>query len=309
MTTTTTFACSARLTALDEMTTSDRKPDRVSAGLKLSTDIFGEVPMKTSTITACAEATNNEPAKRSAKILTLSSKLVTANIASNDESAGSTYQSISDVYVRESIEELAVSFETTVGLSISSRDALYEFLGKTYEAANVISKNTNQIAELRDYVRGIFVGKKEKTSVAKKVTFDLLLIACIGTGSASLRSKYLKILKRAEEALIPRNTDAFKVWLRSSGGVVKAQQALLEFSATVAPKKSVPTIDIDTVIADLTVRNKEFPPSNERCATEHNGFSVVLYYTDPTTGKCLRVSEVSELNCVRSVLRAAHNLI
>jgi len=193
---------------------------------------------------------------------------------------------------------------TTAALN-SSRDALYDFLGATYELSKRIALDEAMKIQLQDHVRVLYTSDRQKNSVKNKSVDELLLAAAMGIDAASLRSKYKKILLNASKAAIDPDIESFKAWLKETGGIVNALLGAVQ-AMKPASKTTSPSMPVKSLEADLISQYPSLPKENRVFPRHYDGFTVVLYYTEPGTNDAAEVSVIADRTLVVSAVRIAH---
>lgn len=193
----------------------------------------------------------------------------------------------------------------------TARDGLYNFLGATYEHALRVAADEGSLRDLRNQVRLAYTSKKQAACIVSASPDALLLLAALGVRQGSLRSKYRALLDKAAHEQVPRDRESFKVWLRSSGGVVKALRDAMS-AASVKPQGTAGAraVDNDAIIRGLLltrtvtgmlpihmIGNK--PPSD--------AFHVVVYRSEGNA--LVPCYETDQTKVVREVLRLVASLI
>ena len=238
-------------------------------------------------------------------VINLSTRLHQANVAA-PEMASVTDD---DPTLRDAIAVLQSLWTDTDAMTKSSRDALYDFLGATYEFSKTLSSDGPVVQALRGSVRDLYTNKSKKKAVANKNVIELLLAASMGLSQAGLRSKYKRILESATRADVIPDSESFKVWLRDTGGIVKALSLTVAAMTRTAPSSSSSTGETEqsdcSVAGDLIARCTSPDWKSPLVGGNYLGFKVGLFYLDEGTGKMMQVALISQKSIVRSAMRMA----
>jgi hypothetical protein len=187
----------------------------------------------------------------------------------------------------------------------SARESLYEFLGATYEHAQLVSRSPVALGELRSTVRRQYVSDHHKKRAEQAPAEELILTVALGIGQGSLRSKYKALLSKALDEEVPFDRESFIDWLRNTGGIVKALQETISSP----DRKVAPTAhkrSFDSCAGDL-LRDLHSRPLEERALTKepYKGFAIALVYVDPKTKQIRLVSELTDGELIEHAVRLA----
>jgi hypothetical protein len=213
-----------------------------------------------------------------------------------------------DHTLRDAISILQSLWTDTDAMAKSSRDALYDFLGVTYEFSKTLGTDGPVVQALRGSVRDLYANKSKKQAVSDKSVVELLLAASMGLSQAGLRSKYKRILENASDADVNPDRESFKVWLRASGGVVKALAATLSAAISDSSRKELPgdAHQSDSSVAgDLIARCTDPSWKGTAALGSFLGFTVALVYTDAVSGRKTEVAVFANNSLVRSAIKMA----
>jgi hypothetical protein len=236
-------------------------------------------------------------------VIYLSTRLQQANVAAPETGIAPA----DDPTLHDAISVLQSLWTDTDAMAKSSRDALYDFLGVTYEFSKRLSLDGPIVQALRSLVRDLYTNKSKKKAVSDKSVVELLLAASMGLSQAGLRSKYKRILENATG--VDPDRESFKVWLRDSGGIVKALSVTVAAVACTSPSSSASTGETEqsdsSVAGDLIARCTSPDWKSPRAGGHYLGFKVGLFYTDYGNGKTMQVAVISQKSIVRSAMRMA----
>ena len=235
-------------------------------------------------------------------VLALGTRLLRANIAPPQVAQITS----TDPTLKDALSELTDLWSTTNSMVRSSRDALYEFLGATYQFSKPIGDNDTLVKDLRASVRAQFTDDKQKQSVSKKHVRELLLAASMGIKQASLRSKYKRILANAEAAQVPPDRESFKGWLERVGGIVSALASAVRALEPSSKTCHATSQSIVSKAADLISRYDLMEKEDRTFDSKHLGFTVVLFYTNPITNKAAQVAVLDDRTIVERAITLAH---
>ena len=197
----------------------------------------------------------------------------------------------------------------------SSRDTLYDYLSRIYEAQ--VSKGDSaafldSLVQARNAIettlkRPLWTTKSFKKDKEGNVLPDekrmqatehLLFISTNGMQVyGSLRSKYKKIVRLAlEKSIDPK---LFTKWLKEQGGVVKVLANVVERE----PSADIAAVDINALVQQYTLSALSQPTIELPYNVTKNQFSVVVVYHNPQTKTVHHVGTLSEEKEVNSVIR------
>lgn len=228
-------------------------------------------------------------------------KTAISGLASSD--ATSTIQEINNLFVvaRSQMQ--------------SSRDTLYDYLSRIYQAQVMKGDSAaflDSLVQARNAIettlkRPLWTTKsfkKDKEGNAlpdekrMQATEHLLFISTNGMQVyGSLRSKYKKIVRLAlEKSIDPK---LFTKWLKDQGGVVKALANVVEREPTTDKE----AVDINALVQQYTLSAQSKPTVELPYNVTKNQFSVVVVYHNPQTKAVHHVGTLSEEKEVNSVIR------
>jgi hypothetical protein len=203
------------------------------------------------------------------------------------------------------LDEVTRLWTSTDNALHSAREGLYEFLGATYEHAARLSGNAAALDDLRATVRRQYASDAQKRRAERASPAELLLAAALGLEQASLRSKYKRLLARADDGGVPADRASFKGWLRKTGGIVDAFGAAIEAPAPKTPLQSGPR-SFESCAGDLLRHLDSKPVETRSFAKEpYQRFAIVLYYVDPRTTQAFTVSELTDSDLIERAVRIA----
>jgi hypothetical protein len=188
----------------------------------------------------------------------------------------------------------------------TARQNLYGFLGAIYEHAAVISTDPAALASLRAQALLRCGSGKQRKIVGRAAPAELLLMVALSSPSqGSLRSKYKAVLAQASNERVPANRESFKAWLKNNGGIVKALRDAVgnpERTGREPANRCSFESCADSLLSDLTLNSIE-----ERDLTKfpYKGFTVVLFYVEPDTGRIYMMSELTNAKLVEQAVRLA----
>lgn len=197
----------------------------------------------------------------------------------------------------------------------SSRDTLYDYLSRIYEAQASKGDSAaflDSLVQARNAIettlkRPLWTTKSFKKDKDGNVLPDekrmqatehLLFISTNGMQVyGSLRSKYKKIVRLAlEKSIDPK---LFTKWLKEQGGVVKVLANVVERE----PSADIAAVDINALVQQYTLSALSQPTIELPYNVTKNQFSVVVVYHNPQTKTVHHVGTLSEEKEVNSVIR------
>ena len=197
----------------------------------------------------------------------------------------------------------------------SSRDTLYDYLSRIYEAQASKGDSAaflDSLVQARNAIettlkRPLWTTKSFKKDKDGNVLPDekrmqatehLLFISTNGMQVyGSLRSKYKKIVRLAlEKSIDPK---LFTKWLKDQGGVVKVLANVVERE----PSADIAAVDINALVQQYTLSALSQPTIELPYNVTKNQFSVVVVYHNPQTKTVHHVGTLSEEKEVNSVIR------
>jgi hypothetical protein len=228
---------------------------------------------------------------------------------------GSTLGELQSREASVTIEEINSLFVAARSQMESSREALYEYLGRVYTAQRTYGDSMSFVGSAlnarnrieKTLGRPLWTEKalkKDDNGVVRSdekqlvLTDHLLFVSTNGKQIyGSIRSKYKRLIKMAiDEQVEPSR---FVGWVKAKGGVVKALANVVERE----PTTDLVREDIDSVIRNYTL-SATLKPTIELPWTETaNQFSVVLVYSDPIGRKVHQVGTLKEEKDVQAVIR------
>lgn len=216
---------------------------------------------------------------------------------------------------KSTIQEINNLFVVARSQMQSSRDTLYDYLSRIYQAqvakgdsaafldSLVQARNAIETALKRTPWTIKSFKKDEDGNVLPdekrlQATEHLLFISTNGMQIyGSLRSKYKKIVRLAlEKSIDPK---LFAKWLKDQGGVVKALANVVERE----PSGEKEAVDINDIVQRYTLSAPSKPTVELPYTVTKNQFTVVVIYHNPQTQKVHHVGTLSEEKEVNSVIR------
>ena len=213
------------------------------------------------------------------------------------------------------IQEINNLFVVARSQMQSSRDTLYDYLSRIYEAQVTKGDSAaflDSLVQARNAIetalkRSLWTTKSFKKGKDGNVLPDekrmqatehLLFISTNGMQVyGSLRSKYKKIVRLAlEKSIDPK---LFTKWLKDQGGVVKALANVVERE----PSADKEAVDINALVQQYTLSALSKPTVELPYNVTKNQFSVVVVYHNPQTKTVHHVGTLSEEKEVNSVIR------
>lgn len=213
------------------------------------------------------------------------------------------------------IQEINNLFVVARSQMQSSRDTLYDYLSRIYEAQVTKGDSAaflDSLVQARNAIetalkRSLWTTKSFKKDKDGNVLPDekrmqatehLLFISTNGMQIyGSLRSKYKKIVRLAlEKSIDPK---LFTKWLKDQGGVVKALANVVERE----PSADKEAVDINALVQQYTLSALSKPTVELPYNVTKNQFSVVVVYHNPQTKTVHHVGTLSEEKEVNSVIR------
>jgi hypothetical protein len=205
----------------------------------------------------------------------------------------------------DALAEVDNLWRSTGSAVLSARESLYDFLGATYEHAQLIAGKPATLLELRATVRHLYDSDKQKKVVESAPAAQLLLTMALGVAQGSLRSKYKALLARAAGEGVPSDRESFKGWLRHNGGVVLALKDGVD-SGVRKPRTPTPQRSFESCAGDL-ICDFGLRPSEERAFTAepYKGFVIALFYVDPATKRVYPIADLVDTKLVDDAVRLA----
>lgn len=213
------------------------------------------------------------------------------------------------------IEEINNLFVVARSQIQSSRDTLYDYLSRIYEAQvtqgdsaaflgslvqarNAIESKLNRTPWTTKNLKRDSHGNVLQDDKRMQATEHLLYISMNGMLIySSLRSKYKKIVRLAlEKSIDPK---LFTTWLKDQGGVVKALANFVERD----PSAGKQAVDIREIVQQYTLHAPSKPTIDLPYTVTKNQFSVVVVYHNPQTKMVHHLGSLSEEKEVNTVIR------
>jgi len=206
--------------------------------------------------------------------------------------------------VTTAVSELRNLWETTGSHVRSSRESLYDFLGRTYELSRKLEGDCAATKALKMYVCNMHTKVK---GVARKSPAELLLVASMGAEQFALRSKYKRLFLNATTKKVPPDSESFKDWLETSGGLVKALVATVESTFGINRDTRPKATSLVALKNQLLSAYAQFETEERIVDAQYDGFTVVLFHRKPGSTCSARVASLSDKSIIRRAMMLAMN--